>query len=170
MLGFVLVLAAGFPTQAAQVKTPPASAGSAEASKVDASTPEKALRAFLVAMATKDETTLRAVTLPTDDFAWLLKGQAVPAEHLDEFKRMMAEQPIKTLKVGDEFTLPGNRKFKVPASDIADDKAVLVPEGAPTPTRVRKVDGKWKVDATPIISGRKAAEAARMKKTAKPKS
>jgi hypothetical protein len=114
-------------------------------------------------MATKDETTLRAVTLPSDDFDWLLKGQAVPAEHLEEFKAMMAKQPIKSLKVGDEFTLPNHRKMKVPVSDISDEKAVLLPEGAPVPTRARKVDGKWKIDATPIISGRKAADAARKK-------
>jgi hypothetical protein len=169
---FTLVLILSSALQAQEPKSPqaPADRGTAKGEKdgkpkaeVAAATPEQALRTFLVAMMTKDETTLREVTVPTDDFDWLLKGQAVPAEHVEEFKAQMARQPIRTLKPGDEFTLPGNRKMTIQASEVTADRAILVPEGAPVPNRVRKVDGRWRVDATPIIAGRKAADAARKK-------
>jgi len=132
---------------------------------VAAATPEQALRTFLLAMVTKDEPTLRAVTLPTEDFDWLLRGQALPADRVEEFKAQMARQPIRALKPGDEFTLPGNRKVKVRPEEVTAERAVLVPQGAPIPNRLQKVDGRWRVDATPIIAGRKAAEAARKKAT-----
>lgn len=128
-----------------------------------ADTPEQALRVFLVAMAIKDAETLRSVTLPTKDFEWLLKGEVVPPDHIDEFRQIVAKIPIRALKPGEEFTLPRNRKMKVGPDEVGPARAVLLPENAPMPNRVQKVDGRWRVDATPIIAGRKAAEAARMK-------
>ncbi len=130
---------------------------------IAAKTPEQALWTFLVAIATKDEETLRAVTVSTDDFDWLMKGEGVPADKRNEFKAVVARQPIRALKAGDEVSLPGNRKTTVAADEVSDDRAVLLPEGAPLPNRLRKVDGLWRVDATPIVAGRKAAEAARKK-------
>ncbi len=132
---------------------------------VAAATPEQALRNFFVAMVTKDVTTLRDLTLPTDDFDWLLMGQALPANQIEVFKAQMAGQPIRTLRPGDEFTLAGNRKLKVLPEEVTADRAVLVPEAIPLPMRLRKVEGRWRVDAGPIIAARKAAEAARKKAT-----
>lgn len=128
-------------------------------------TPEDALRAFLLAMATHDEQTLRAVTLPVADFEWLLKGQAVPPDKLNELRADFERNPIqiRRLKAGDKFTLPGNREITIPRGDVSADRAVLVPAGAPVPTRMRKVDGHWRVDARPIIDARKAADAVRRK-------
>ena len=139
--------------------------GSKAKASVAAGSPEQALRIFLIAMMTKDEATLRAVTLPTDDFDWLLRGQAVPSDQAEAFKAQMARQPIRALKPGDVITLPGNRKVTVHKEEVTADRAVLLPEGAPVPNRVRRLDGRWRVDATPIIAGRKAAEAARKKAT-----
>jgi hypothetical protein len=132
---------------------------------VAAATPEEAFRTFLIAMVTKDEATLRSVTLPTDEFDWLLKGQALPADRIEDFKAQVARQPIRALKPGEVISLPGNRKMTVQPEEVTADRAVLLPEGAPLPNRLQKVDGRWRVDATPIIAGRKAAESARKKAT-----
>ncbi len=134
---------------------------------VAATSPEGALRTFQIALLTKDEATLRAVTLPTDDFAWLLKGQVAPPGKVEAAKAYFADQSIKALKPGDTFTLPGNRNIVVKAEEVTTDRAVLVPEGAPIPTRCHRVEGRWRVDATAIIAGRKAADAAARKKGAR---
>ena len=130
----------------------------------DAKTPmtaEAALRTFVAAMLAGDEVTLRAVTLPNDDFVWLLKGKPLPKDQSDQIKEHVEKMPIRALKAGDTYTLPGNRKLTVSADEVGDDRAVLLPQGAPMPTRCRKVDGVWRVDAEPIIAGRNAAEKAR---------
>jgi hypothetical protein len=169
MLVSLLILSTTLQVSGAEPQAP-ADRGTAESgargeakTEVAAATPEQALRTFFVAMLTKDEKALRAVTLPTEDFDWLLRGPALPAERLQRAKEDLARQPIRVLKAGDEFTLPGGRKAKVRPEEVTADRAVLMPEGAPVPSRCQKVDGRWRVDATPIIAARKAAEAARKK-------
>jgi len=49
-----------------------------------------------------------------------------------------------------------------PASVTADD-AILLTEGFPLPHSLRRVDGRWRVEAGPVIAARKAAEAASKK-------
>jgi hypothetical protein len=129
--------------------------------KLDAAgaTPEQALRTFLIAMLLKDEATLRTVTLPTEDFDWLLRGQAVPADQGEKVKAEVSRQPIRALKPGDEITLPGNRTLTVQPEAVNADNALLLPEGASLPHPVVNVDGRWRVDASSIIAGRKAAAA-----------
>jgi hypothetical protein len=134
---------------------------------VAAATPVQALRTFQIALITKDEATLRAVTLAADDFGRLLEGEGVPADKTDVIRATAERQPIRTLKAGDEINVPGSGKSKVQPAEVTDERAVLLPEGAPMPIRLKKVDGRWRVDARPMIAGRKAAEAAR-KKSAKP--
>ena len=138
------------------------SSGKAKAD-VAAATPEQALRSFFIAVATKDEATLRAVTLPTEELELLLNGQALPTEQVEEFKAMMARQPIRAMAPGDEMILPGKRKMTVQPDEVTAERVVLLPEGSPVPSRVRKVEGRWRVDATPLIAARKAADAARKK-------
>jgi hypothetical protein len=161
MFTIALVLAS---VVSAQESTPQPQ-GSAEGREVPAATPEQAWRTFLTAMIVKDAATLRAVTLPAParDFEVLLLGQGPPPDQVEAVKAQIAKQKIRVLKPGDEFTLPGGRKLKVQPEEVGDDRAVLLPEGAPLPTRVRKVENRWRVDASPIIAGRKAAEAARKK-------
>jgi hypothetical protein len=168
---FTLMLILGTVLQAPDAKPqPPAERGAPKAkpgrkpkSAIANATPEQALRTFMIAMVAKDEATLRAVTLPNDDLPWLFRGQAPPAGQLANVKNQFAKMPIRVLKPGDEITLPGNRKVTVQPQEVTADRAVLLPQGAPVPTRCRKVDGLWRVDAAPIIAGRKAAEAARQK-------
>jgi hypothetical protein len=128
-------------------------------------TPEDALRTFMVALITQDEATLRAITLPAPDFEWLLKGEKPPPEALDEIKAQFAHQPIKRLKAGDRITLPQGQLAVVGANEVGEDRAVLLPEGAPRPSRLRKLDGHWKVSAGGIIAARKAADLARRNAT-----
>lgn len=124
-------------------------------------TPEAAFRTFMVAVFERDEPTLRAVTLPAEGFEWLLQGQVIPKDQVAAMRAQLEKMPIKVLKAGDTIKLPGNRTATVGAEEVGEDRAVLLPQGAPVPTRCRKVEGVWRVDAAPIIAGRKAADSAR---------
>lgn len=135
----------------------------AAATEVKAATPEEAMRSFMAAMICQEEEALRELTLPNEEFEWLLRGDAAPKEVHQQIKDRIAEMPVEVFKEGDEIMLPGGRKQKVKAEEVGEDRAVVMPEGAPIPTRLRKVEGRWRVDATPIIAGRKAADAARKK-------
>jgi hypothetical protein len=153
---------AGSPPQA---KSRSAATASKERSqiKVADATPEDALRTFMLAVMAQDEAALRVVTLPSADLAWLLRGQPAPPEVINGATAQFAKQPIKRLKDGEKVTLPKGKQYVVTASEVGEDRAVLLPQGAPVPTRLRKVDNHWKVAADPFIAASKAADAS-MKK------
>lgn len=77
-------------------------------------------------------------------------------------------QPMKRLKEGEKVALPKGKQYVVAAGEVGEDRAVLLPNGAPIPTRLQKLTGHWKVAADPFIAARRSADAARKK--ARPKS
>ena len=117
----------------------------------------------MLALMAQDEAALREVTIPTPDLDWLLKGDPAPPEVIKDATAQFTRQPIKRLKDGETVALPRGRQYVVAANEVGEDKAVLLPQGAPVPTRLHKVKGQWKVVADPFIAGRKAADAARKK-------
>ncbi|MBI1321969.1 hypothetical protein GC170_02110 [bacterium] len=135
-----------------------------QATKSAESGPEEALRGFLLAIGTQDEAKLRSLSLPHDDFEWLLKGQAVPADIRKNFEEFIDQSPIRTLKAGEVLELSGGRELKVDPGDVSGDRTMLMFGRDPLPHKLRKVDGQWKVDPSSIVSARKAADAARKKK------
>jgi hypothetical protein len=135
--------------------------------KITDANPEDALRTFMVALLAQDEPVLHAVTVPNPDLGWLLKGTALPAPVLKDLTAKFAKQPIKRLKAGETIALARGKQYTVAASDVGDDKAILLPQGSPVPTRMQKVKGHWKVVADPFIAASKAANVARKKAEAK---
>ncbi|WP_422926651.1 hypothetical protein [Singulisphaera sp. PoT] len=128
--------------------------------------PEGAVKNFMIAMATGNERELQALTLPLPegDFAWLLKGERLPADKVAEFRKAVAEEmPFRIAKPGEMFPLSKGRVIEIKPAEFSPDRSVVVHEGAPIPTRVRKIEGRWKVDAAPMVAGRKAAFAARQR-------
>ena len=124
-------------------------------------TPGDALRTFVLAMANRDEPTLRAVTMPVEGFEWLMAGRAAPASVLKELEAKLAQPTFRSLKAGDKITLPGGQVVLVNAQDVGPDRALLLPEGASLPTRLHRIEGHWKVDPSAVIASRKAAESVR---------
>lgn len=122
-----------------------------------ADTPERAARAFIVAMFTKDVPALKAVTLPADDLESILPPQAVPPESLDAFKKQIAQHPVRLLKPGEKVNLAGGQTYETRAEDVGPDRAVVLPEGAAYPVASRLVDGRWRIDVSPMIASIKAA-------------
>jgi hypothetical protein len=131
--------------------------------KVADATPEDALRTFMLALMAQDGAALRAVVLPNPDLEWLLKGQPLPPDVIKDAMAQFAKRPMKRLKEGEKVALPRGQQYIVTASEVGEDRAVLLPEGSTVPTRVQKVKGHWKVSADPLIAARKSADAARQK-------
>ncbi len=139
-----------------------APAGAARPALADA-TPEEALRTFMVAAVAHDEATLREVTLEDPELVWLLRGQPAPAAAVERMRGLAADMRIKRLKPGDQFKMPQGRVAVIGPDEVTEDRAVVVPEGAPVPVRLERINGHWKVDASPAIAARKAAAAAQQR-------
>jgi hypothetical protein len=121
------------------------------------STPEDALKTFLVALAAQDEATLHAVTLPDAEFEWLLKAPKAPPDVLARIKAGLEEKPMKRLNAGDLVRMPGGESRVIKPIDVREGRVVLWPAGLPLPSRLDNVGGRWKVFARPFIAARKQA-------------
>jgi hypothetical protein len=166
VMGQALVSSAAQQTdspRAGSNQAPKARAKAKAAAKVDDATPEAAWRSFVIAMLSRDEATLKTVALPADGIEWLVKGELPPADALPQIREHIAKLPIRRLIPGDRFTLPRGRVIIVEPEEVGPERAVIVPEGDPFPTRLHRVAGHWKVDARPVIAARKAADAAKKK-------
>ena len=121
------------------------------------STPEAALKTFLIALAAHDEPTLRAVSLPVDDLHLLLEGPLAPPEQLARIKARLEEKPMRRLKAGDPVKMPDGQSRVIKPGDVREGRVVLWPDGLPIPSRVENVGGHWKVFAAPFIAARKSS-------------
>jgi len=119
------------------------------------SMPEDALKAFLLALAARDEATLRAVTLPHAELDLLLKGPVASPDQLALLKARLEEKPMRRLKAGDPVRMPDGESRVIKPVDVREDRVVLWPAGAPLPSRLENVGGHWKVFAAPFIAARK---------------
>jgi len=122
--------------------------------EIDKASPQYALVTFLVAINAKDEKTLRDITVPTEDFEWLLKGEKASDETLERVKNETYDK-IEVLHPGDEVTLPDGKKSIVKEEDVTLDRALLLILGAPEPIACVRIDGRWRVDVAPLIKARK---------------
>ena len=141
------------PAAAAQLeaKTP----GLETNGKLADSTPQDALKTFLVALAAQDEATLHAVTLPDAEFEWLLKSPKAPPDVLARIKAGLEKTPMKRLTAGDRVRMPDGESRVIKPIDVREGRVVLWPDGAPLPSRLENVGGHWKVFARPFIAARK---------------
>jgi len=132
------------------------------------STPEDALKTFLVALAAQDEATLRGVTLPHADFDLLLNGPPAPPDQLALWKAKLEEKPMKRLKEGDPVRMADGETRVIKPDDVREGRVVLWPSGAPLPSRLENVGGHWKVFAAPFIAARKSAVGNRVSPVSNP--
>ena len=119
------------------------------------STPEDALKTFLVALAAQDEATLHAVTLPDAEFEWLLKGPKAPPDVLARIRAGLEDKPMKRLNAGDRVQMPDGESRVIKPVDVREGRVVLWPAGLPLPSRLDNVGGHWKVFARPFIAALK---------------
>jgi len=94
------------------------------------STPEDALKTFLLALAARDEATLLAVTPPHAEFDLLLKGPVAHPDQLVLLKARLEEKPMKRLKAGDPVRMPDEESRVIKPADVREGRVVLWPSAA----------------------------------------
>ena len=139
----------------------PKAAGPRTRVKPADSTPEDAFKTFIMAIAAQDAETLRAVTLPDDELAWLLRRGPTTGVALEQMKSRLDRRTIKRLKPGDTASMADGTSRILQADDIRADCVVIWLEGASYATTLLDVGGHWKVVIRPFIAAHKAAEAKR---------
>lgn len=129
----------------------------AEAMAALQQSPDGALRAFLVSLVSGNAAALRQLTMPVGDkdFAYLV-NQAPPApRERDALVARIAGLPVRAVRQGEVLALPGGKKLTVTKDDVGDDRLLLLMPNGPLPYLVLRVKGRWYVDASSIIAGRK---------------
>ena len=132
----------------------PSTSGPTAASKEDPNSPEAALRLFLYATTIRDEEIVKQVTMPHKNLEVLWEGPPVPEEGIASARYMFATISFRTFKVGDRIPLPDGSKYVLDESWINEDRQQIAIVRDPFPFDLVRVDGKWKVNAAPMIEGR----------------
>ena len=73
-------------------------------------TPEDAWRMFTYAMITHDEPTLRAVTSPSKELEWLMRGEIVPKEEWAEAREEITKLAVRRLNPAKPSTFPAGAR------------------------------------------------------------
>ncbi|GHH01035.1 MULTISPECIES: hypothetical protein [Bacteria] len=105
-----------------------------------AGSPEDVYRRFMLANLTGDEKAIRSLILDHPDAALLWSGGSYP-------------EPVAAA-LGKQY-----REVQITRVTDEPERVVLQSPVAPVPMEVRRVNGAWKLDATPIIEFRKKAAA-----------
>lgn len=119
------------------------------------------LREFLVAVMLGDRETGRKFVLPNPANPILWQGEHAPPEAAAKTREYVTAIPLRRVKVGDRVILPDSNELTVDDSQVNADRVLIMTEDSPIPFILVRSGGTWKVDASPVIAGRQAAEAAR---------
>lgn len=133
--------------------------------------PEGVARVFLRGVFLSDREDVERVILPHEDAAVLWKdGEPRNDErHRAVVKHMAEEMTWRELEPGDQVRLTGGRTFRVTKDMAGPDRKVLLPAGpwgrtTPMPIPLRRRDGRWKVDPSPVIPMPRRAQRARRRR------
>jgi hypothetical protein len=153
--------------QPRQASPSASNSGAAFKVKIADSTPEDALRTFMLAIMAQDGVAVRTLAVPNPELDLLLQREPAPKAVIEDARAQFARLPIKRLRAGDTVSLPQGKSYVVAASEVGGDRVVLLPAGSKVPTRVKMINGRWKVAAEPMIAARKAALASQKQAEAK---
>ena len=131
-------------------------------STITNTTPEGAVRAFLIAGATHNKQALRSIILPVSDaeLAGILEGNTPPPDAQKQMTEQISGMPVKILKPGTVVEMVQGRSLTVPASADGKTSVYAQPAGMPIPLHLVKKNGKWLVDSASVLASMKAMRGA----------
>lgn len=121
----------------------PTSSGPIDIVNDNANTPEGAYRRFMLANLAGQEKEIRPLIVDHENADILWRDAAYPKD----VAAALAEQYRQM-----EIT-----RVKLPSQDETPDRVLLGSSASPIPLAVVRIEGVWRVDASPIIEFRKAA-------------
>lgn len=121
---------------------------------------EKTLKDFMMGVATQDRMTIQRVTmqLTDEELDILCEGQPIPPNKKEEVIEQIANAKVVKLVAGDTWALPGGKKNLLTEEMFQDGRTMLRMEMDPIPFNVYQVEGRWRVDAGPMVKIRKKAK------------
>lgn len=132
--------------------------GSLEKSRYEGTEPEDILCQFLMAVFEGNEKRIRELMVPNADADYLWKGGGFPpAEAMPQLRKQFADTPWKRLAIGDKVKIPGGGVLVLDEGHVNPDRQQICGDDGPLPYILARIDGKWRVDASPIIAARKTA-------------
>ena len=78
--------------------------------------------------------------------------------------------PLRAFKPGEKFHWPGKGDVLIGKQDVNATHALLLPQQMPLPLALQKANGRWRVDASSIITVRKAGARLRQERKLQPQS
>jgi hypothetical protein len=133
----------------------------ATAEQPAAGTPEAVLNEFLNAMGEGDRAGIERTAVPNPELWRVWQSQPLTPVQKALMKAAIVPSSFRRLKVGDVVRTGRGQKFVVDANRVNDHTVMITSKDMPLPFILVKGDSGWRVDASPIIAGRKAAEAVR---------
>jgi hypothetical protein len=129
--------------------------------------PEEVIRSFFMAMMSNDEEGILREIIPHPQAEILWEGETIPPEILSNIKKQMGSMTFTECTVGELLELPDAENLKVTAQMVNEENKLMFPvidgQPAPTPLAVKRIEGEWKIDASPLIISRNAAKLLRQK-------
>ncbi len=114
-------------------------------------TPVETVKAFVSALAGRDEARIRSLTLPNPGLP-MLWADALTDEDKEELDRVAKDQ-LRVLKAGDSVPMEGG-SMEVPAMFATGTTVLVYGKSMLFPFPVQLVDGIWKVNTGPLLAAR----------------
>ncbi len=115
---------------------------------------------FFKSILQNDKEGVLSTILPAEGAEILWQGQAPPKEMLKQIEKAVQNLSIIEINEGETVELPNGKSFVI-TKEMINTRFIWVTMGGkrmPTPFLILKVKGNWKIDAKPLIAGRKAAK------------
>jgi hypothetical protein len=158
-LALVFLFEAQNVVTAAQAPAPSKPAGARD--QPAAGTPEAVLIEFLNAMGEGNRAGIERTAVPHPELWRLWQSPPLTPVQKAMMKAAIVPSAFRRLKVGEVVQLGNGKELKIDANRINDHTLMIASKDMPLPFILVKGDAGWKVDASPMIAGRKAAEAVR---------
>ena len=129
--------------------------------KVKLDAPEEAIVQFMLALMKGDKAGIDKSIVPNPESSILSEGEHPPENAVPILEAELRLAPYKRLQAGESFSFGKGRTHVILPAEITEDRLLIDQAGVPIPFVLVRSNGVWKVDAGPIIAGRKAAAAAR---------
>lgn len=121
-------------------------------------TPEDAVRAFIIAVSTKNELLLRSIALPMDGLEILLQGESIPEQRRAEFLASIHSLKLRRLAINETITIAGEGSVTMDADRVNESRVQITFPNNPIPFDVlRAKNGLWWVNPEYVIESRRSA-------------